>query len=147
MRKHMLWVLIRIISHGEVIPMSTHNICFYGEISKIIPWLSPNTLLICFIALKKMVCGCHGWVISGADFLSLGIYPLYPCAYSQSDQHLICCLNSIFYRCHIWISKALAKHADLILSLLHASDPSFQTDMSELIAHDVHTLPKMLGRA
>ena len=26
--------------------MSTHNICFYGEISKIIPKLSSNTLLI-----------------------------------------------------------------------------------------------------
>ena len=27
--------------------MRTHNICFYGEISKIIPKLSSNTLLIC----------------------------------------------------------------------------------------------------
>ena len=27
--------------------MGTHNICFYGEISKIVPQLSPNTLLIC----------------------------------------------------------------------------------------------------
>ena len=27
--------------------MSTHNICFYGEITKIIPKLSLNTLLIC----------------------------------------------------------------------------------------------------
>ena len=27
--------------------MSTHNICFYGEICKIIPELSSNTLLIC----------------------------------------------------------------------------------------------------
>ena len=27
--------------------MSTHNICFYKEIWKIIPKLSPNTLLIC----------------------------------------------------------------------------------------------------
>ena len=27
--------------------MSTHDICFYGEISKIIPKLSPNTLFIC----------------------------------------------------------------------------------------------------
>ena len=25
--------------------MSTHNICFYGEISKIITYLSPNTLI------------------------------------------------------------------------------------------------------
>ena len=28
--------------------MSTHNICFYGEIRIIIPKLSSNTLLICF---------------------------------------------------------------------------------------------------
>ena len=27
--------------------MSTHNICFYGEIMKIIPKLSSNTFLIC----------------------------------------------------------------------------------------------------
>ena len=40
----MLWVLIRI---GEAILMSTHNICFYGEITKIIPKFSSNTLLIC----------------------------------------------------------------------------------------------------
>ena len=36
--KHILWVPIL---------MSTHNICFYGEITKIIPKLSSNTLLIC----------------------------------------------------------------------------------------------------
>ena len=27
--------------------MSTHSVCFYGEITKIIPKLSLNTLLIC----------------------------------------------------------------------------------------------------
>ena len=31
--------------------MSTHNIRFYGEIKKIIPKLSPNTLLICSTGL------------------------------------------------------------------------------------------------
>ena len=30
--------------------MNTHNICFYGEIGKIIPKLSQNTLLICSTA-------------------------------------------------------------------------------------------------
>ena len=61
----MLWVLIRIASMlvlhkniccgysleslGEAILMSSHNICFYGEINKIIPKLSSNTLLICSI--------------------------------------------------------------------------------------------------
>ena len=33
--------------------MSTHNICFYGEISKIIPSLSQNTLCICSTACDK----------------------------------------------------------------------------------------------
>ena len=28
--------------------MGTHNICFYGEISKIIPYLSSNTHFTCF---------------------------------------------------------------------------------------------------
>ena len=37
---------------GEAILMSTHYICFYGEISKIIPKLSPNTLLICSTELN-----------------------------------------------------------------------------------------------
>ena len=32
----MLWVLIRMASVTEAIKMSTHNMCFYGEISKII---------------------------------------------------------------------------------------------------------------
>ena len=36
----MLWVLIR---SALARLMSTHNICFYGEIRKIIPELSPNT--------------------------------------------------------------------------------------------------------
>ena len=36
-KKHMLWVLIRIASaRGEAILMCSHNIYFYGEISKII---------------------------------------------------------------------------------------------------------------
>ena len=49
----MLWVLVRITSvryyapHlGEAILMSTHTICFYGELSKIILQLSSDTLLI-----------------------------------------------------------------------------------------------------
>ena len=37
----MLWVLIWIATP------STHNICFYGELTKIIFELSSNTLLIC----------------------------------------------------------------------------------------------------
>ena len=42
----MLWVLIRIASARQN-SNSTHNISFYGEISKIIPKLFSNTLLIC----------------------------------------------------------------------------------------------------
>ena len=30
--------------------MSIHNVCFYGEITKIVPKLSSDTLLICFTA-------------------------------------------------------------------------------------------------
>ena len=39
--------------------MRTHNICFYGEIMKIIPKLSSNTLLICSTGLHclpKLFC-------------------------------------------------------------------------------------------
>ena len=33
---------------GEAILMSTHDICFYGELQKIIFLSSPKTLFICF---------------------------------------------------------------------------------------------------
>ena len=33
--------------------MSTHNICFYVEITKIIPKLSSDALLICSSAVEK----------------------------------------------------------------------------------------------
>ena len=46
LQKHMLWVLSR-IALTEAILMNTHNICFYGELTKIILQLSSNTLLIC----------------------------------------------------------------------------------------------------
>ena len=34
---------------AETILMSTHNICFYGELTKIILQLSSDTLLICSV--------------------------------------------------------------------------------------------------
>ena len=40
---------------AEVILMSTHNLCFYGEISKIIPELSSNTHLICSIGYHTVM--------------------------------------------------------------------------------------------
>ena len=43
--KSMLWVLIRIAS-GSAILMSTHNIGFYEDLTKIIFELSSNTHLI-----------------------------------------------------------------------------------------------------
>ena len=49
----MLWVLIRIAS--QAILMSTHNICFYGELTKIVLHLSSNTLLICSTGLQNTV--------------------------------------------------------------------------------------------
>ena len=39
-----------VVLSDEAILMSTHNICFYEEITKIIPKLSSNTLLICSTA-------------------------------------------------------------------------------------------------
>ena len=36
--------------------MSTHNICFHGEITKIIPKLSSNTLLICSTGKQSKYC-------------------------------------------------------------------------------------------
>ena len=40
--------------------MSTHNICFYGEITKIIRKLSSNTLLFCstvlFMGIRRSLC-------------------------------------------------------------------------------------------
>ena len=41
---------------AEAILMSTHNICFYGELTKIILQLSSNTL-ICSIALHNHLVG------------------------------------------------------------------------------------------
>ena len=38
---------------SEAILMSTHNICFYGEITKIISKLASNTLLICSTGTYK----------------------------------------------------------------------------------------------
>ena len=40
--------------------MSTHNICFYGELTKIILQLSSNTLLICSSAYLSTFLLFHG---------------------------------------------------------------------------------------
>ena len=42
----------------EAILMSTHNICFYGELTKIILKLSSNTLLICSTDQADMSLSC-----------------------------------------------------------------------------------------
>ena len=39
--------------------MSVHNICFYGGITKNIPKLSPNILLICSVVLSKLFTRQH----------------------------------------------------------------------------------------
>ena len=44
MKKPMLWVHIRIASVGEAILMSTHNIGFYEDLTKIIFELSSNII-------------------------------------------------------------------------------------------------------
>ena len=40
---------------AEAIPMSTHNLCFYRELMKIIFELSSNTLFICFTEYSSLV--------------------------------------------------------------------------------------------
>ena len=64
----MLWVLIRIASalHKNIyvvgtqaILMSTHNICFYRELTKIILELSSNTLVICSTDVDHSRQGAH----------------------------------------------------------------------------------------
>ena len=58
--------------------MSTHNICFYGETSKIILYLSQNTLLICCpelslnaLCIMPSVCGvCYFGSIISKGFVS-----------------------------------------------------------------------------
>ena len=44
---NILQTYVVVDTNDEVILMSMHNICFYGEIMKIIPKSSSNTLLIC----------------------------------------------------------------------------------------------------
>ena len=41
---------------AEVILMSTHKVCFYGELTKIILQLSPNTLLIWSSVSNELKC-------------------------------------------------------------------------------------------
>ena len=67
----MLWVLIKMPrrgdsneypQHGEVVLMSTHNICFYGELMKIIYQLSTHQIsslsgLLSQIILLDLSCG------------------------------------------------------------------------------------------
>ena len=67
----MLWVLIKMHrrgdsneypQHGEAILMSTHNICFYGELMKIILLLSNHQIpslsgLLSQIILLVLSCG------------------------------------------------------------------------------------------
>ena len=61
---------MRIAMIAEAILTCTHNVFFfYGEISKIIPYLSPNTLLICPTGhilgqSPRMFCVCV-WVKDG----------------------------------------------------------------------------------
>ena len=51
--KPMLWVLIRIASPCEAILMSTHNISFYEEISKIITSSNMHLISSAAVLLKQ----------------------------------------------------------------------------------------------
>ena len=76
--------------------MSTHNICFYGELTKIILQLSSNTLLICSSASPNMfvvqccefskeifqtsACGTnHTRSIRALNFATCSSYKTIPC--------------------------------------------------------------------
>ena len=76
-KKNMLRVLIRITSLAEAILMSTHNICFHGELTKIILQLSSNTHLICS-AVPKVGCSCN-WATRYGNSIHLELF--YECMY------------------------------------------------------------------
>ena len=101
----MLWVL------SEAILMSTHNICFYGEISKIIPKLSPNTLLICSSVFIKI------YKLNMSHVMRKPVLAIWEqqrrrsaCAFTQPDQHLCCSLLRWYntYTCQIQNLKTVA---------------------------------------
>ena len=75
----MLGVHIRI---AEEILMSTCNICFYGELTKIILQLSQNTLLICSTA------DCSGSTLFAILSTSFGPFTLWNIHASESLGYL-----------------------------------------------------------
>ena len=85
----MLWVLIRIASP---ILMSTHNVSFYGELTKIILQLSSNTLLVCSTGLLPVCqqfpfpyfyCACKNASLTTSFFLLI-CWILFPYVHALS---------------------------------------------------------------
>ena len=119
----MLWVLIRIAL------ASTHNICFYGELTKIIFQLSPDTLLICSsvpemthfpVSLMNRLCQVkfvvwewissvflrilfsnHFYIVSKENFISSSVWTVF----SNLKGKLT--LTTIFYVCRACRSLSL----------------------------------------
>ena len=52
--------------------MNTHNICFYGELMKIILKLSSNTLFICF-TVEEFAFGERLWSFTGKIRMGISI--------------------------------------------------------------------------
>ena len=67
--------------------MSTHNIGFYGEISKMIPKLSPNTYLICSTAYV-----CLWSLIENIDkkLTKAGHKPIYELQHDKTNKMSVC---------------------------------------------------------
>ena len=71
--------------------MSTHNICFYGEITKMIPKLSSNTLPICFTAAVPW--SKHTEHLKNRDFLKVTLQNEKISLYLGTMPHFMNCIS------------------------------------------------------
>ena len=97
----MLWVLIRIASPRQ---MSTNNIRFYGEITKIISLLSSNTLLIF----------STGYVLISNDYGLVKMLYNYRQNFVYCHQHVTCWI-------YVLLTEQVNGHSEL-LSQFRESD-------------------------
>ena len=75
LHKKLLWVLIR--SASLLLIMSTHNICFYGELEKIFPDLSSNTPSFLTLVLLNPDMPCLYGVDPGSVLFAIQYVNLY----------------------------------------------------------------------
>ena len=110
----MLWVLILIASVTEAILMSTHNMYFYGELTKIILELLSNTHVICSTGSTELTSKEENSFTSVAPALISLESP--PCQWSASAVRLS--MNTTAWlMCEQILSQWLwdAAHTDFIL--------------------------------